>query len=156
MPAHRHLLIAAALIVAVGIARADDRSSTPRENRVSAEKPQFVALQKSKATDKKAGGKKPRKFRGRLPQYYGQIGLSAKQRKDIYAIQISYRERLQKLEQQLRDLRAKQSSEIEAVLTSEQKKKHSDLLEAARKKRKARSNKRGKKARGRTTDKKAA
>jgi len=170
MPAKCSLLIAAAFIVAAldgaaatnpskvaaTVGQANDRPAAPPRDGVSAEKPQFVAAQKSKSADEKSDRKKARKFRGRLPQYYGQIGLSDKQRKKIYSIQISYREQLQKLEQQLRDLRAKQGSEIDAVLTSEQKKKLSDLLEAARKKRDARKNRKEKKPRSKTTDKKAA
>jgi Spy/CpxP family protein refolding chaperone len=155
MKPHRFLLTAAALLafLALSASRADDRTASPRDG-VSAEQAQFVALQKSKPTDKKSDVKKPRKFRGRLPNYWGRIGLSESQRKKIYGVQLSYRERILMLEKQLLELREKQDAEMEAVLTSAQKKKLDELLENARKKRAARSKKRDRKAKpAKATDK---
>lgn len=95
---------------------------------------QTVAVQK----------KKRRKLRGRLPNYYGKAGVTKTQRKQIYAIQAMYRDRLQALQDQIDELKAKQAAEIEAVLTDAQKKKVKAFVEAARKKREARKKKRDK------------
>ena len=67
-----------------------------------------------------AEGKK-KKFRGRLPNNYGKVGISDTQRKTIYTIQAGYRKQLVALTQQIADLKSKQNEEIEAVLTPEQR-----------------------------------
>jgi Spy/CpxP family protein refolding chaperone len=150
-PTRLPLLAALGLSLTLAGARAADRPAVKSGERVTAGQTQFTAaLQKSKSKSTKT--KKARKYRGRLPNYYGRIGLSDKQRKKIYSIQISYHEQILALEKQLKELRTKQSTEIEAVLTSDQKKKLNDQLEAARKKRAARKNKR-KKSKSKATDK---
>lgn len=88
---------------------------------------------KPKRSPKKAGTKK--KAGGRLPAYYGQIGLTAEQREKIYGIQRTYREQIQELRKQLQTLEAKQKEEIDDVLTEEQKTKLADLIAEAKKKR---------------------
>ena len=94
---------------------------------------------------KKRATKKRRKARGRVPNYYGQIGLSPEQRKKIYAVQKQYRSQFQDLFKQLRALRAKQQAEIDAVLTPEQIAKLKALRDAAAKKRADRKKKRPRK-----------
>lgn len=144
MYSRRLSLIAAALFASFILSgsRANDRTASPRD-RATMQDAQFVALQK-----------KPRKFRGRLPAYWGRIGLSTEQRKKIYGVQLSYRPKIQMLQKQLEELRDKQAKEMEAVLKPEQKKKLADLLEAARKKRAARTKKRSRKSTGaKATDK---
>ncbi len=89
----------------------------------------------AKPAEKPAAKKKT--IRGRLPAYYGQIGLSKEQREKIYQIQANYRAKIEELEKQLAELRAKQQAEIDAVLTPDQKKRLEELRSRARSRRSA-------------------
>lgn len=60
------------------------------------------------------------KPRGRLPAYYARV-VSATQREKIYDIQAKFDEQLKMLEEQLAALVSQRDSEVEAVLTDEQK-----------------------------------
>ena len=81
----------------------------------------------------KAQAAKQKKPRGRLPNYFGKIGVSGEQRKKIYAIQGSYRSQLVELRKQIADLIAKRDAEITSVLTASQKVLLSILREQAKK-----------------------
>ena len=85
--------------------------------------------QKQKSTKRK-------KAKGRLPNYYAQIGISQKQRKTIYDIQSQYRDQIEDLKKQIEDLEAKRNAQVEAVLSPEQKKRLK-LVQANAKKRRA-------------------
>jgi hypothetical protein len=74
------------------------------------------AQTESKPTQKAAATK----FRGRLPNNYARL-VTPKQRAEIYAIQEQYHAQIEELETQLEELKRKQSDEIYAVLTPEQK-----------------------------------
>ena len=74
-----------------------------------------------------------RKFRGRLPNNYGKVGVSDAQRKTIYGIQLGYRKQREALTEQLADLKSKQNDEVEAVLTDDQRKELKSLQDATRK-----------------------
>jgi hypothetical protein len=91
-----------------------------------------------------AEGKK--KFRGRLPNNYGNVGISDTQRKTIYGIQAGYRKQLVALTQQIAELKSKQSEELEAVLTAAQLENLKELREASRKKSEDRKKKEKEKA----------
>jgi Spy/CpxP family protein refolding chaperone len=91
---------------------------------------------KAKAVARKAAAAK-KGSKSRLPNYYGKLDLEESQKTQIYAIRDKYRADIEKLEQQLEELRNKESQEIEAVLKPEQKTKLSEALEAAKKKRSA-------------------
>ncbi len=127
----------AALVIAVaatyGQAGGDRRDA---DNGASPKKTSFVVLQDAK--------KKSKKLRGRLPNYYGKVGVTKTQRTKIYELQASYNEKIAALVQQIADLKAKRDMEVEAVLKPEQKKKVEELREAARKKREARKKKKEK------------
>lgn len=60
------------------------------------------------------------KFRGRLPNNYGRIGLEEKQKAAIYAIQERYHTEKEELEARLAEIKVKESEEVLAVLTAEQ------------------------------------
>ncbi len=68
-------------------------------------------------------------FRGRLPAYFGKV-VSDKQRAEIYAIQARYNEQLEKLQEQLETLTAKRDTEVEEVLTDEQRAEIAKLKQA--------------------------
>ena len=112
-------------------------SSTAADENTGANKGVAQAAEKSAAdsnpADSKAAGsetaaKKARKpQRGRLPNNYGQIGLTPEQIEKIYAIQAGHRVQLQDLQKQLDELKAKQRDEIDAVLTADQRKQLAEL-----------------------------
>lgn len=58
----------------------------------------------------------------RVPNYFGQLGLSDAQRESIYKIQAKHQPRIDALEKQLEELRAQSLKECEGVLTEAQKK----------------------------------
>ncbi|MHB0955107.1 MAG: hypothetical protein ACYC6N_20160 [Pirellulaceae bacterium] len=61
-----------------------------------------------------------KKVRGRLPAYFGKV-VTDKQREQIYTIQAKFNEEIAKLQEQLDTLSAKRDTEIEKVLTDEQR-----------------------------------
>jgi hypothetical protein len=65
---------------------------------------------------------------GSLPPNYSKLGLSPDQKKKIQEIQGEYRGKIQELEEQIRDLRKKEKSEVEAVLTDTQKARLREIL----------------------------
>lgn len=70
----------------------------------------------------------------RLPPNYAKIGLSEEQRKKIYEVQRKYDSQIDALEKQIADLKAKQTSEVEGVLTPEQQKALQAANEESKKK----------------------
>ncbi len=69
----------------------------------------------------------------RLPNYYGQVGLSGAQRDEIYKIQETAGEQITALQAQIDTLEKKRDDDVRAVLTDEQKKKVDELVAAAKK-----------------------
>jgi hypothetical protein len=92
-----------------------------------------IGQEKAAEKEKAAPAKVAKKPRGRLPQYYGQVGISSKQRDAIYAVQAVYGKQIGELQKQVDALKKKQNSEVAAVLTPEQKEKLDTLLVAAKK-----------------------
>src|SRR5262245_27953748 len=68
--------------------------------------------------------------KGRLPAYYKDV-VNDEQRTKIYEIQAKYADQIDALQSQLEGLRKKQTDEIEAVLTKEQRDKVAALKAAA-------------------------
>ena len=106
---------------------------------------QQIGTSASAQEGKEKGSKK--RVRISLPNYFGQIGLSNKQREEVYSVRRKFQPQIADLQKQILNLRAKERKEMEAVLTAEQQKELSTLLEEARKKRASRSKKRGSKKR---------
>jgi Spy/CpxP family protein refolding chaperone len=65
----------------------------------------------------------------RVPDHFGQIGLTAQQRDSIYKIRGKYQEKIGPLEKQIREINTQMMSECESLLTTTQK----ELLEQRRK-----------------------
>ncbi|MHC4177839.1 MAG: hypothetical protein ACYSWU_10045, partial [Planctomycetota bacterium] len=78
--------------------------------------------QDKEAAAKPAAAKKAKKFRGRLPNYYGQV-VDQKQRATIYKIQAEYAPKIAELKAQLEALTKQRDEKVAAVLTPEQRKK---------------------------------
>ena len=70
--------------------------------------------------DKKTD-KEPVIVKAQLPRYYKQLGLSAKQKKDIYLIRGRAAAKIDELQQQITALKEKEKEDLEKVLTVAQK-----------------------------------
>jgi len=73
--------------------------------------------------------------KGRLPPYFAKVGVSDVQREKVYAIQAKHKPEIDKLEEQLKSLREQEMTEMEGVLTGEQKTRLAELRAEAQKKR---------------------
>ncbi|HUG18041.1 MAG TPA: hypothetical protein VMM56_03640 [Planctomycetaceae bacterium] len=97
--------------------------------------PSLAAQQATQAEE--ARQEKTRKPpRGRVPAGLGKIGVSEKQKEEIYAIQSRYQAEVQDLLEQLEELKSQEAEEIHNVLTDDQKlalKKYRDEATAKRK-----------------------
>jgi hypothetical protein len=87
-----------------------------------------AAAAKSEKSEKKAA-------KGQLPPYFAKAGISDVQREKVYSIQGKYKPQIDKLEEELKALRAQEMTEVEGVLTAEQKTRLAELRAEAQKKR---------------------
>ena len=85
-----------------------------------------------------AAPKERKKPRGRLPAYYARV-VTNKQREEIYEIQGKYGEQIAKLKEELESLTSKRDSEVEKVLTDEQRTEIAKLQSEQRSRRKSSS-----------------
>ncbi len=67
----------------------------------------------------------------RVPNHFGQLGLSDEQRESIYKIQAQHMPKIDALEKQIDELRAQMVKECETVLTSTQKQMLADRRTAS-------------------------
>ena len=67
----------------------------------------------------------------RVPDYFGQIGLTPDQRAGIYAVQDKHMTKIEALEKQIEAIKAEMMTESEAVLDDTQKKLLANLRRAA-------------------------
>ena len=109
----KKLLVAAAVVVAVGAVIGNGALSIGQEA-------------------------KAKKAKGRLPAYFADI-VTEEQRTAIYKIQESHKKQIDDLEAQLAGARDKEMAEIEAVLDAEQKAKLKKAREEAAAKKKKKS-----------------
>ena len=86
----------------------------------------------AKPTTKGAAAEK--KTTNRLPANYGKLGLTDAQKDKVYTINDKYETQLDALEEQLKALKAKRGTEVEAVLTAEQKKILKDVMDDSKEK----------------------
>ena len=106
-----------------------------------------AADEMSKKMPSEVSNKVPKKAtrRGRLPRYFGKIGVSPTQKRKIYSIQETYRIRVKALTRELEELRGQERKEMLAVLTTTQKQRLSELIGEAEAAREARLRAREKK-----------
>jgi hypothetical protein len=76
----------------------------------------------AKAQPKAKAAKKPVDPSRRVPNYFGQLGLTDEQKESIYKIQAKHQPRIEALEKQLDEIRAQSLKECEAALTDTQRK----------------------------------
>jgi Spy/CpxP family protein refolding chaperone len=87
-----------------------------------------VGLGGSNGQEPKQPPKVEPKAKGSLPQGWGPLGLSADQKEKVYKVQAKYNDQIDKLEAEIKDLKAKMSKERLEILTAEQKKNLEDIL----------------------------
>jgi Spy/CpxP family protein refolding chaperone len=75
-----------------------------------------------------------KKFRGRLPNYFGQV-VDEKQREEIYKIQAEFAPKIKDLRAQLAMLIKERNQKVDGVLTPQQRQKVEQLRAAAKAKR---------------------
>jgi hypothetical protein len=88
----------------------------------------LVLLSSDGALSQDKKDKTPARIKGQLPQGWGELGLSAAQKENVYKVNAEYKEKIDKLNVEIDKLRAEQNKKRLAVLTDEQRKK---LLAAA-------------------------
>jgi Spy/CpxP family protein refolding chaperone len=104
-------LLAAAVLASLFVpALAQSTKPATKEGEPAVEKKEFL-LDVSEARAKT----------GRVPNGYGQIGLTKDQKERIYGIQAAYSERIKALEAELEELKTEQVVQIKNVLTDAQK-----------------------------------
>jgi Spy/CpxP family protein refolding chaperone len=74
--------------------------------------------------------KKEAKTKGQLPQHFSKLDLTATQRDEVYKLNREYKEKIDKLEDEVKKLREELTRKRLAVLTDEQRKKYLELLGA--------------------------
>ena len=67
------------------------------------------------------------KYRGTLPPNWKKLGLTDDQTQKVYKVQARYGEQIDKLEEQIKELKGKRDKERYEVLTAEQKKRLDEL-----------------------------
>lgn len=72
--------------------------------------------------------KDPPKTKGQIPTGWGKLNLDAAQKQSIYAIQGEYKEKISKLEDEIKKLEAEKYKKLVGVLKPEQKKILTDGL----------------------------
>lgn len=81
-----------------------------------------------------SAAEKPKKARGRLPNYY-RLVVDQKQREAIYTIQQEYAEKIATLKAQLNAMTKERNEKVAALLTPEQRQKVEQLAAEAKAKR---------------------
>lgn len=84
--------------------------------------------------------KDPPKTKGQLPQNWSKLDLSATQKEEIYKIQGEYKQKTDKLVEEIRKLNAEMAQKRAAVLTDDQKKKLAEIVGVEPKKDKPKEN----------------
>jgi Spy/CpxP family protein refolding chaperone len=75
-----------------------------------------------------ADTKETAKYKGYLPTYWKQLGLTDEQKQNVYKVQGEYRTKIDALETQIRDLKAAEKKELEKILTDGQKTRLKEIL----------------------------
>jgi len=83
---------------------------------------------KTKADPKVEPKGKEAKGKGQLPQNWSQLGLTGDQKDKVYKLQAKYNADIDKLDAEIKEMKAKLTKERFEVLTAEQKKALEDIL----------------------------
>src|ERR1700678_2025200 len=66
--------------------------------------------------------------KGRLPTYWTKLGLSDEQKQKVFKVQGDHHDKVAALEKQLKELKDKEKTDLEEILTEEQKKHLRELI----------------------------
>jgi hypothetical protein len=66
--------------------------------------------------------------KGRLPTYWTKLGLSDEQKQKTFKVMSEHHEKVVALEKQLKELKDKEKSDLEEILTEEQKKHLREMI----------------------------
>ena len=78
--------------------------------------------------DKKDANDTPTKAKGQLPPNWGKLGLTDKQKQQVYKTQEEYRERIEKLKGELKKLQEQEKADLFKVLSEEQRTRLKEIL----------------------------
>ena len=103
------------LVVAVPLVlrAADDKAADAKQSK-------NAAADSAKADDAKA--------KGRLPNNWGKLGLTATQKEKVYTIETNYAAKIEELRKMIADLESKRDAEMHNVLTADQQKQLDTVL----------------------------
>ena len=111
-------LLCLSLAVPLAIRGADDKSPDAKKSKAAA----------ADATAKSdAGTSDDSKPKGRLPNNWGKLGLTATQKEKVYSIEGSYSAKIEELRKMIGDLESKRDTEMHGVLTADQQKQLDSL-----------------------------
>lgn len=68
------------------------------------------------------------RFKGQLPQNWGQLGLTAAEKEKVYLLQAKYNQDIDKLEKQIKELKEALNKERFELLSADQKKALENIL----------------------------
>ncbi len=100
----KKLVAVAVALAALGAGRAEDKTATQKPDEPA---PVIVKTQ--------------------LPRYFKQLGLTDKQRKEVYRVRAGYAAKIAKLNEEIATLRLKEKGEVEGVLTEAQRKRLQEM-----------------------------
>lgn len=126
------------ILLSCVVALAQSAATRGEDPRRAKQSEQSEKLSRENDSQAKEKDEEKDEFQPRLPNYYGQIGITQRQRKVIYTIQRRYHGRIAELERRLKALEADRDKKIHNVLTPLQKKLLERRKEEARLRREAR------------------
>jgi hypothetical protein len=85
----------------------------------------FLAGQEKK--QEKNDDKEPVIIKATLPRHYRSLGLSDKQKKNVYTVKARYTAKIEELQRQIDALKAEENTELEKLLTDAQKARLAEL-----------------------------
>jgi Spy/CpxP family protein refolding chaperone len=87
-----------------------------------------IPLANGNPADDKSDKAPDARMRDQLPQNWNKLGLSDKQKQEVYKVQNEYRTKIDALKKQIEDLTATEKKEMEKVLTPAQKERLREIL----------------------------
>jgi hypothetical protein len=87
----------------------------------------LIGQDKKVGQDKKPDEKDPIIIKRQLPKNFSKLGLTDKQKKEVYKIRAKYAAKIEELNKQLKELKGKEKTDTENVLTAAQKARLKEL-----------------------------
>lgn len=125
------VLLVATLLAGPGASQESGEKAAPSKKEKAAPSQEAAAESSSEPSIDLNDPKERKRLRVRLPTYYGRV-VTDVQRDRIYEIQATFNSQILKLKDQLETLTAKRDSEVEKVLSDEQRAKVASLWKERR------------------------